>query len=150
MKKLILCVIAILQFIVLFGHTNSFIPSFYDIVKSEISTPPSVLDFVYLNFRSIPTTGGNLVGTELIYDPVLGTGIGTYDDNNGIEKEVTAFANPGFKFAYWTYSGTETRIISDDNGHTLDSIYYFHPRKLGDHSFDAHFNLIVTARPNII
>jgi len=150
MKKFILCVAAILQFIVLFGHTNSFIPSFNGIIKSEINTPPTVLDFVYLNFRSIPATGGNLVGTELIYDPILGTGIGTYDDNNGIEKEVTAFANPGFKFAYWTYSGTETRIISDDNGYTQDNIYYFHPRKLGDHSFDAHFNLIVTATPNTI
>ena len=100
MKKLILCVLAILQFIVLFGHTNSFIPSFNGVIKSEINTPPSVPDYIYLNFRSIPATGGNLVGTELIFDPVSGTGIGMYDANNGIEKEVTAFANPGFKFAY--------------------------------------------------
>ena len=150
MKKFILCVTAILQFIVLFGHTNAYIPTFKGTNKSEISSPPTVMGFIYLNFNSVPASGGNLVGTELLYDPISGTGIGTYDANNGIEKEVTANTNPGYKFAFWTYSGTDDKIIADDSGYTLDNIFFFHPRKLDRFDFDAHFNLIVTARPNIV
>ncbi|MDP4290232.1 MAG: hypothetical protein Q8908_04045, partial [Bacteroidota bacterium] len=163
MRKFVLSIILIFQFLLLWGKSNSFEPQgLKTITKAVIEIPHRDKAAVaanggketIINTTTYPPDGGIIIidplhSKDFTYDSITGKGIGSFADN-GI-RTLTAIPAPGCKFINWTYTdGSGNNVLLDLNGKPVGNSYDFHPKFIEHFNIIANFNYIITAKPNIV